>query len=43
MENKHINQKYRSVCCNSRVRVDGGITCWYVCTKCKEPCDIKEI
>ena len=41
-----------SKCCSAEVRVSGGIpdfigeaegcTRYYICTKCDEPCDIKE-
>jgi len=46
------NKEYKSRCCNAAVKVGGlpdfegdkyPCTVHYVCTKCNEPCDIKEI
>lgn len=43
-------QEYKSKCCNAPVKVEGLLdfegdiypcTVHYVCTKCKETCDIK--
>ena len=31
----------QSVCCNSKVKAEGKITKYYVCTKCNKACDIK--
>lgn len=33
--------QYKSKCCNVKVRIEGGTTHYYVCTKCKKACDIK--
>lgn len=30
----------KSKCCNAKVKIIGKITMYYVCTKCKQPCDI---
>jgi len=29
-----------SDCCHAPVYVAGGVTMYYVCTKCKKPCDV---
>lgn len=39
--NKKKNNKYLSACCRASVKVGGkGMTHYYVCIKCGEPCDI---
>jgi hypothetical protein len=45
------NKEIISNCCSAPVKTENGCadfddysegqTCWYVCTRCKEPCDIK--
>jgi len=43
----NMDKNAKSNCCNAPVEISCGeeseiATCWYVCTKCGEPCDIKE-
>lgn len=34
--------KYVSTCCGAEVRIRGEFTQYYVCTRCKLPCDTKQ-
>lgn len=34
-------KKLVSICHGAGVKMVGGVTRWYVCLKCGEPCDVK--
>lgn len=41
-DNKKKEMKIQNLsdCCNATVKVEGKTTRYYVCTKCKNPCDL---
>ena len=38
---RKLNKKYKSICCNFDIEIKGKTTCYYICKKCREACDIK--
>ncbi len=39
MSKKNKNN-LKSNCCNAKIKIVGKITMYYVCLKCKKPCDV---